>query len=158
MFKFIDYDWRLAAQAGTDSNGQRKLTISLLMERVATEAETLNGMLGSQSDEPVTRSSTATESSRSVAVATQYQRNDFVKIGVLYLKLVTKIEEDVYESDLRVSLINIDDNECVDLLEFNSNQLTEIGKKRVDLTVYCNLEQVYTFIMNYLVENLDPLT
>lgn len=46
----------------------------------------------------------------------------------------------------------------MDLLEFNSNQLSEIGKKRVDLTVYCNLEQVYTFVMNYMTENIDPST
>ena len=118
--------------------------------------EASSGTLGSHLEEPITRSSTATESSRSTA--TQFMRNDFVKIGVLYLKLITKIEEDVYESDLRVSYINIDENECVDLLEFNSNQLTEIGKKRVDLTVYCNLEQLYTFVMNYLAENVDPLT
>lgn len=104
----------------------------------------------------IARSSTATEASRSTF--SQCLRNDFVKIGVLYLKLVTKIEEDVYESEMRVSFINIDDNECVDLLEFNANQMQEIGKKRVDLTVYCNLEQIYTFVLNYLVENVDPST
>lgn len=109
LFKFIDYEWRLAAQAGTDSNGLRKLTISLLMERATSESEHLTNSNHPVIDEPVTRSSSNTESSRTV-VGTQYMRSDFVKIGVLYLKLVTKIEEDVYESDLRVSYINIDDN------------------------------------------------
>lgn len=39
IFKFIDYEWRLSAQASFDSDNQRKLTISLLLERPSTEVE-----------------------------------------------------------------------------------------------------------------------
>jgi hypothetical protein len=90
VFKFIDYEWRLAAQAGTDNLGQRKLTISLLMEKASTEVESVTNIMGSNIDEPIARSGTASSALRTTA--SQFYRGDFVKIGVLYLKLVTKIE------------------------------------------------------------------
>ena len=68
---------------------------------------------------------------------------------------MSKIDEVTYETDVRVNYLNIEEKESIELLEFNEAQLYDIGSKKIEITLYCSLENVYTFVLNYLLQSYD---
>jgi hypothetical protein len=43
------------------------------------------------------------------------------------------------------------------ILQVNPELEKEIGNKKIELSIFCSMEQVYTFIVNYIVDNHDRI-
>lgn len=87
VFKFIDYEWKLQALASTE-NGRRQLNISLVLESAKDGSEKSSGQSENLDDFQM---NTDTVSGFNQNKREPFAGNDFQRIGVLYLKLVSKI-------------------------------------------------------------------
>lgn len=85
-------------------------------------------------------------------------RNDkYTKIGVFYSKVISKTEDYQSEKELKIFYMPLSAQCSIPIINFSNNIQHEIGPKKVELTIFFNIDLIYTFVNNYVLFNFEGL-
>jgi hypothetical protein len=65
--------------------------------------------------------------------------------------------EEKREEKIRISYILMNRREELGILLITSEMQKELGKCKIELSIFCCLDQIYTFTLNYLAKNHEKV-
>jgi uncharacterized protein (DUF885 family) len=82
------------------------------------------------------------------------------EIGAFYVKVVWWVDgkaEERREEKIRISYILMNRREELAILSLSPQLQAELGKGKIELSIFCCLDQIYTFTLNYLARNHEKV-
>ena len=85
-------------------------------------------------------------------------KNDtFTKIGVFYSKILWKAEEEKNEKEIAIHYVMMHEDNPIPIIDFDEKMQNILGDKKVELTIFCNLDQIYSVLLNYIYLHFEGL-
>lgn len=95
-----------------------------------------------------------------LAVKLTYCGGEKCEIGAFYVKLVWWVDgksEDKREECIRLSYILMNRREELNILTLTPQMQRELDRSKIELSIFCCLDQIYTFTINYLARHHEKV-
>ncbi len=74
-----------------------------------------------------------------------YKNDTFTKIGIFYSKVSWKFQDQGFQQQIKIHYILINEQSEMDKIIVDRKMQKIIGNEKVELTIFCKTETIYTF-------------